>query len=68
MILKQLGGILQNKAMGQKWLLNQFLKMLKRHSWSDSTSADGITKVTNYTLKEINGDNAYHFNCRYNKQ
>ncbi len=55
--MKQLGGDPAEQGYGAKMAFEIIPKGFKAGStWSDSSSKNGITKVTNYTLKEINGD------------
>ena len=58
MVLKQLG---DPKAMGYGAKM-AFLAIPKNAktgtTWQDSTSTEGVTRVTNYTIKEINEDTA----------
>ncbi|MEO8568295.1 MAG: DUF6263 family protein [Ginsengibacter sp.] len=57
MMMKQLGGDPAEQGYGAKMAFEIIPKGFKAGStWSDSSSKNGITKVTNYTLKEINGD------------
>lgn len=57
MMMKQLGGDPAEQGYGAKMAFEIIPKGFKVGStWSDSSSKNGITKVTNYTLKEINGD------------
>ena len=57
MMMKQLGGDPAEQGYGAKMAFEIIPKGSKAGStWSDSSSKNGITKVTNYTLKEINGD------------
>lgn len=57
MMMKQLGGDPAEQGYGAKMAFEVIPKGSKvGSSWSDSSSKNGITKVTNYTLKEINGD------------
>lgn len=56
MLMKQMGDpVLQ--GYGAKMAFMAVPKKLKAgNTWQDSTSADGVTRVTNYTVKEINGN------------
>jgi Family of unknown function (DUF6263) len=56
MILKQMGDPVQ-QGYGAKLAFMPISKKAKAgSSWQDSASADGVTRVTNYTIKEINGN------------
>ncbi len=56
MMMKQLGGNPAEQGYGAKMAFEVIPKGTKVGSnWSDSSSENGIKKVTNYTLKEING-------------
>lgn len=58
MMLKQMGDP-EQQGYGAKLAFIPVSKTLKTGaSWKDSTSADGVIKVTNYLVKEINGNNA----------
>ena len=58
MILKQMGDPAE-QGYGAKMAFIAIPKNAKTGtSWTDSTSKDGITRITNYTVKEINGDTA----------
>lgn len=58
MILKQMGDP-EQQGYGAKIAFIPVSKILKTGaSWKDSTSADGVIKVTNYVVKEINGNTA----------
>jgi hypothetical protein len=58
MILKQMGDPAE-QGYGAKMAFIAIPKNAKAGtSWTDSTSNDGITRITNYTVKEINGDTA----------
>ena len=58
MMFKQMGDP-EQRVTAQKWHLCLFLKKRKSwDTWQDSTSTDGVTRVTNYTVKEINGNTA----------
>ncbi len=57
MIMKQMGGDPEEQGYGAKMAFEVIPKGSKvGSSWSDSSSKDGITKVTTYTLNAINGD------------
>ena len=56
MILKQMGDP-EQQGYGAKMAFLPISKNAKAGtSWKDSTSADGITRVTNYSVKEIKGN------------
>lgn len=58
MILKQMGDP-EQQGYGAKLAFMPFSKTTKiGTSWKDSTSSDGVIKVTNYVVKEINGNTA----------
>ncbi len=58
MMLKQMGDP-EQQGYGAKMAFLAISKNAKvGTSWKDSTSADGITRVTNYSVKEINGNTA----------
>ncbi len=58
MIMKQMGDP-ADQGYGAKMAFISVPKNAKAGtSWKDSTSKDGITRVTNYTVKEINGNMA----------
>ena len=58
MILKQMGDPAE-QGYGAKMAFIAIPKNAKTGtSWTDSTSKDGVTRITNYTVKEINGDTA----------
>jgi hypothetical protein len=58
MILKQMGDPAE-QGYGAKLAFIAIPKNAKTGtSWTDSTSKDGVTRITNYTVKEINGDTA----------
>ena len=57
MMMKQMGGDPASQGYGAKMAFEVIPKGSKVGStWSDSSSNNGMTKVTHYTLKEINGD------------
>lgn len=57
MLMKQMGGDPAEQGYGAKMAFEVIPKGSKvGTNWTDSSSKNGITKVTNYTLKEINGD------------
>lgn len=57
MIMKQMGGDPEEQGYGAKMAFEVIPKGSKvGGSWRDSSSNNGITKVTNYTLKEIHGN------------
>ena len=57
MMMKQMGGDPAEQGYGAKMAFEVIPKGSKVGSlWSDSSSSNGTKKVTNYTLKEINGD------------
>ena len=57
MMMKQMGGDPASQGYGAKMAFEIIPKGSKVGStWSDSSSNNGMTKVTHYTLKEINGD------------
>ncbi|HEV8083283.1 MAG TPA: DUF6263 family protein [Chitinophagaceae bacterium] len=56
MMMKQLGGDPAEQGYGAKIAFEVIPKGSKvGASWSDSSSNNGISKVTNYTIKELNG-------------
>ncbi|MGH2645942.1 MAG: DUF6263 family protein [Ginsengibacter sp.] len=58
MMLKQMGDP-EQQGYGAKMAFMPISKNTKvGAAWQDSTSSDGVTKVTNYVIKEINGNNA----------
>jgi hypothetical protein len=58
MILKQMGDP-EQQGYGAKMAFMPVSKTIKAgDSWQDSVSANGVTKVTNYVVKQINGNNA----------
>lgn len=58
MILKQMGDP-EQEGYGAKMTFMPVPKKAKTGTtWKDSTSTDGVTRVTNYTVKEINGNTA----------
>lgn len=59
MIMKQMGGDPEEQGYGAKMAFEAIPVNAKvGSSWTDSSSNGGITKVTNYTVKEINGKEA----------
>ena len=59
MILKQMGGDPEEQGYGAKIAFMPIPKNAKAGaSWKDSSSADGIKRVTNYSVKEIKGNTA----------
>ncbi len=57
MMMQQLGGDPEAQGYGAKMAFEIIPKGSKvGKSWADSSSKNGITKVTNYTVKEIKGD------------
>jgi hypothetical protein len=58
MLLKQMGDP-EQMGYGAKIAFIAIPKKAKAGTnWQDSTSADGVTRVTNYVIKEINGNDA----------
>ena len=58
MILKQMGDP-EQQGYGAKMAFLPISKNARAGtSWKDSTSADGVTRVTNYSVKEIKGNTA----------
>ena len=59
MILKQMGGDPAEQGYGAKMAFMPIPANAKAGtSWKDSSSADGIKRVTNYSVKEIKGNTA----------
>ena len=59
MMLKQMGGDPEEQGYGAKMAFMPISKNTKAGaSWKDSSSADGIKRVTNYSIKEIKGNTA----------
>ncbi|MEO6188121.1 MAG: DUF6263 family protein, partial [Ginsengibacter sp.] len=57
LMLKQMGGDPEEEGYGAKLAFHALPINLKAGSkWSDSSSANGTTKVTHYTLKSLNGN------------
>jgi hypothetical protein len=58
MILKQMGDP-EEQGYGAKMAFQPISKDAKEGtSWTDSTSSDGVTRITNYSIKEIKGTTA----------
>ena len=59
MIMKQMVGNPEEGGYGANMAFEPLPENAKvGTTWADSSSKDGISKVTNYTIKEINGDKA----------
>ena len=59
MIMKQMVGDPEEGGYGSNMAFEALPKNAKvGTTWADSSSSDGISRVTNYTIKEINGNKA----------
>ena len=59
MLMKQMGGDPAELGYGAKMAFMTIPSNAKTGtSWKDSTSADGVTRVTNYTIKDLKGNTA----------
>ena len=59
MIMKQMVGDPEEGGYGANMAFEALPKNAKvGTTWADSSSSDGISRVTNYTIKEINGNKA----------